>query len=82
LVLELVGGAALIVGLLVRPLALLFAIQMVVSSWTVKLALGIAPQGGTGIELDLALLAAAVALVILGPGRLSVDEDVLHRELV
>jgi putative oxidoreductase len=82
LVLELVGGAALILGLLVRPLALLFAIEMVVSSVTVKLSLGFAPQGATGIELDLALLAATLALVILGPGRLSVDRDVLRRELI
>jgi putative oxidoreductase len=84
LVLELVGGAALILGLLVRPLALLFAIEMVVSSVTVKLGLGFAPVGAdmAGIELDLALLATALALVILGPGRLSVDRDVLHRELI
>jgi putative oxidoreductase len=82
LLLELVGGAALIVGLFVRPIALLFAIEMFVSSVTVKLSLGFAPQGATGIELDLALLAAALALVILGPGRLSVDRDVLHRELI
>jgi putative oxidoreductase len=82
LLLELAGGAALIVGLLVCPIALLFAVEMVVSSVTVKLALGFAPQGATGIELDLALLAAALTLVILGPGRLSVDRDVLHRELI
>jgi uncharacterized membrane protein YphA (DoxX/SURF4 family) len=66
----------------VRPIALLFAIEMVVSSVTVKLALGIAPEGATGIELDLAFLAAAVALVILGAGRLSIDRDVLRRELI
>jgi putative oxidoreductase len=84
LLLELVGGAALILGLLVRPLALLFAIEMVVSSVTVKLGLGFAPVGAdmAGIELDLALLATALALVILGPGRLSVDRDVLQRELI
>jgi putative oxidoreductase len=82
LMLELVGGVALIVGLLVRPIALLFAIEMVVSSVTVRLPLGFAPEGATGIELDLALLAAALALVILGPGRPSVDRDVLHRELI
>ena len=80
--LEVAGGAALIVGLLVRPIALLFAIEMIVSSVTVKLALGFAPEAATGIELDLALLAASVVLLILGPGRLSIDRDVLPRELV
>jgi putative oxidoreductase len=80
--LEVIGGAALIVGLLVRPFALLFAIEMIVSSVTVKLALGIAPEGATGIELDLAMLAASVVLLILGAGRLSIDQDVLHRELI
>jgi uncharacterized membrane protein YphA (DoxX/SURF4 family) len=40
LLLELVGGVALIDGLLVRPIALLFALEMVVSSVTVKLSLG------------------------------------------
>ena len=80
--LELVGGAALVVGLLVRPIALLFAIEMIVSSMSVKLPLGIAPRGATGIELDLALFAAAVVLVILGSGRLSVDQNVLREELI
>ena len=44
--LELIGGAALIIGLLVRPVALLLAIEMVVTMLTVKLDLGIAPRGG------------------------------------
>jgi putative oxidoreductase len=80
--LEVAGGAALIVGLLVRPIALLFAIEMIVSSLTVKLELGFAPEAATGIELDLALLASSVVLLILGPGRLSIDRDVLPKELV
>ena len=82
LLLELVGGAALIVGLLVRPIALLFAIEMIVTSISVKLALGFAPQGATGIELDLVLFGVSLALLILGAGRASVDEDVLHREFI
>jgi putative oxidoreductase len=82
LLLELVGGAALIAGLLVRPIALLFAIEMIVSSITVKVDLGFAPQGATGIELDLVLFGTMLALVILGPGRLSLDETVRHRELI
>jgi putative oxidoreductase len=81
--LEALGGAALILGLLVRPIALLFLIEMTVTSWLVKLPRGIAPaEGGAGLELDLALWAAAAVLVILGPGRLSVDRDVIRREFI
>jgi putative oxidoreductase len=77
------GGAALILGLLVRPIALLFLIEMTLTSWLVKLPRGIAPtDGGAGLELDLALWAAAAALVILGPGRVSVDRDVIRREFI
>lgn len=82
LLLEVIGGAALIVGLLVRPIALLFAIEMIVSTVSVKLELGFAPEGATGIELDLALFAASVVLLILGAGRISIDQDVLGRELI
>ena len=81
--LETVGGAALIIGLLVRPIALLFLIEMTVTSALVKLDRGIAPsEGGAGLELDLVLWAVAAALVILGAGRLSIDRDVLRRDLI
>ena len=81
--LEVLGGAALILGLLVRPIALLFLIEMTLTSWLVKLPRGIAPtDGGAGLELDLVLWAAAAVLVILGPGRLSVDRDVIRREFI
>jgi putative oxidoreductase len=81
--LEILGGVALIIGILVRPVALLFAIEMLVTSWLVKLPRGIAPsEGGAGLELDIVMLAAAVALLILGAGRLSIDRDVIRRELI
>jgi putative oxidoreductase len=81
--LEIAGGLALIVGLLTRPVALLFLIEMTATSILVKLPRGIAPaQGGAGLELDLALWAVALALVILGAGRLSIDRDVIRREFI
>jgi putative oxidoreductase len=81
--LETIGAVALIVGLLVRPIALLFLIEMTVTSLLVKLPRGIAPaEGGAGLELDILLWAIAAVLVILGAGRLSIDRDVLRRDLI
>jgi len=80
---ELLGGLAVLVGVLTRWAALGLAVIMVVATLTVKLEVGlIAPPGrGTGYELDLALLALALMLVLAGPGKLSVEGDVLKREL-
>jgi putative oxidoreductase len=71
--LELGGGILLIVGLLTRLWALLFAIEMVFTTVLVKLDVGFMSQEGAGLELDLMIFAAAVAMLLLGPGRLSVD---------
>jgi putative oxidoreductase len=80
--LEIVGGAALVLGVLVRPIALLFLIEMTVTTALVKLERGIAPAEGSGMEIDIVLWAAAAVLVILGAGRLSVDRDVIGREII
>jgi uncharacterized membrane protein YphA (DoxX/SURF4 family) len=54
-----------------------------VTSLLVKLPRGIAPaEGGAGLELDILLWAIAAVLVILGAGRLSIDRDVLRRDLI
>ena len=74
--LELGGGILLILGLGTRLWALLLGVQMIGTTLLVKLDVGlIAPpeSGGTGAEIDLALLAGCAALVLLGPGRYSVD---------
>jgi putative oxidoreductase len=72
---ELVGGALLIVGLLSRLSALLLTIDLVVAILLVKLNVGlIAPQGsGAGAELDLALIAGLLVILLAGPGRFSLD---------
>ena len=72
---ELVGGALLIVGLLSRLSALLLTIDLVVAILLVKLNVGlIAPQGsGGGAELDLALIAGFLVILLAGPGRFSLD---------
>jgi putative oxidoreductase len=74
-VIEIVAGAALVLGIGTRIAAMLLAVVMVGSLIYVKQDLGIissAPMPGA--ELDLALLAGLIALVVLGPGRYSLDD--------
>ncbi len=72
---EVLGGILLIVGLLSRLAALALTIDLVVAIFLVKINVGlIAPQGsGAGAELDLALIAGFLAILLAGPGRLSLD---------
>ena len=73
---ELVGGVLLIVGLLSRLSALLLTINLTVAVVLVKTGVGLlSPMGspGVGAELDLALIAALLAVLFVGPGRFSLD---------
>ena len=81
-----VGGALLLLaGLGTRWISLLYTIEMTVTTLLVKLPrLGfIAPQGqpGVGAELDLLLLACALVLLCFGAGQLSIERNLLKREL-
>ncbi len=66
---EFLGGIALIVGFLTPLAALMIAATMVVAITKVKASKGLVG----GYELDLILLAAALALALAGPGALSLD---------
>lgn len=69
---ELIGGIMLILGLFTRYVAVAEAIAMVVALVTAHLNAGFFAQNG-GYEYVLALIAASVALVLLGSGSLALD---------
>jgi putative oxidoreductase len=75
--LEIIGGIFLIVGVLTRITAVLLIIDMIGAIVLVKL-----PDGFVdGYELELLLTAIYVSLLLTGPGRISIEYDVLKREL-
>ena len=84
-VMEVVGGLLLIVGLGTRWVSLWYIFEMIVTTLLVKMPnMGfIAAQGkpGVGAELDLLLLASALVLLTHGSGQLSIEQNVLKREL-
>ena len=73
---ELVGGLLLTVGLLVPWVGLALAGNMLVATWVEKTKIGAPFQGSDsaqGYELTIILGLAALALVFLGAGALSLD---------
>ncbi|MCX8102855.1 MAG: DoxX family protein [Candidatus Bipolaricaulota bacterium] len=79
---ELIGGIGLIVGVFTRYWALLLSIIMIVAIFTVKLQAGLlGTQGRPGYELDLALLAGCLALLLTGPGPVSLERAIFNKEL-
>ena len=76
--LELVGGIALILGLLTRPIAILLVLDMLGALVLVHLSAGVF-VANNGYELVLLLGAAALALALVGPGRASADYALFGR---
>jgi putative oxidoreductase len=74
---ELVGGLALILGILTRPAALLLAIDMLAALFLVHLPAGFFLPNG--YEFVLALAAAAIALALTGPGAFALDNVLAKR---
>jgi putative oxidoreductase len=72
--LEVVGGAFLIIGLLSRLVALLLAIDMVVAIFLVTIDIGfLSSSGKSGVELNLLLIGGLLMVLFAGPGSISVD---------
>ncbi|WP_241768184.1 DoxX family protein [Haloferax sp. ATB1] len=76
---ELVGGLLLVVGVAVRVVSALIAVDMVVATVLYHLPNGY-PAGSNGIELTLVLTLIAAALVLSGPGTLSVEHALFDQE--
>lgn len=77
--LEVIGGSMLIVGLLSRITSILFIIEMIGVVLLVKLQNGLTGKGG--YELDLLMLTISINLLFSGPGRISIERDLLKREI-
>lgn len=69
---ELVGGAALIVGVFTRVFGMLLAVDMIVALVVVHLPNGFF-AANNGVELVLVLGAASLGLVLTGAGALALD---------
>ncbi len=68
---ELVSGTFLLVGVLTRISASLLSIIMLGAIFYVKKASNLTGEGG--YQIDLILLAACLAIIAIGPGRVSVS---------
>lgn len=77
---EVVGGAALILGLFTRLFAIPLAFSMLVATLLVHLPNGFFSSGG-GIEFTLLLTVASVALALMGSGNLALDRFLSRRGL-
>ena len=78
-VIELFGGAAIILGVWTRFSAILLAINMGVAIWKIHLPhgfflnLSLEPGVGHGYEFAMVLLGGLICLLLNGPGAVSID---------
>jgi len=75
--LEVIGGFAILFGILTRIAAGLVVLEMIGSTLHVKLSKGFIG----GYELDLLIMAICISLFITGPGRISIEYEVIKREI-
>ena len=75
--LEVIGGIFLLVGVVTRIAAALFVIEMIGATLVVGLSQGFVG----GYELTLLLMVICLSLLLTGPGRISIEWDVLKSEV-
>jgi putative oxidoreductase len=75
--LEVIGGIALLLGIVTRIASILFIIEMIGVVLAIKLSKGFVG----GYELELLLMFISISLLISGPGRISIERDLLKREI-
>lgn len=73
--LEVFGGISLVIGFLVTPISLLLSFHMLIGIVLVHASNGfyVVGPGQGGIEFNLILIAALLALVLVGPGMAALD---------
>jgi putative oxidoreductase len=75
--LEVIGGLAILFGILTRIASSLFIIEMIGAIVTAKLSRGFIG----GYEFELLLISICISLVIMGPGKISIENYILKREI-
>lgn len=75
--LEVIGGLAILFGILTRIASALFIIEMIGAIVTAKLSKGFVG----GYEFELLLISICLTLLILGPGKISIENYFLKREI-
>jgi putative oxidoreductase len=75
--LEVLGGFAILIGILTRVTAGLVILEMIGIILHIKLSKGFVG----GFELELLIMSICISLLITGPGRIPVEYEVLKREI-
>lgn len=75
--LEVIGGLAILLGILTRIASALLIIEMLGAILAVKLSKGFIG----GYEFELLLISICLSLVIMGPGKISIENSILRREI-
>jgi putative oxidoreductase len=78
---EFFGGLFILLGVLTRLSGALITVNMLVATYLVHLQNGFA-SGDGGFEYTMVLALLGISLVLSGPGRLSVAQSVLGKELL
>ncbi len=81
-VVEFFGGLAILLGLFARPAALLVTIQFIVIVLMKFLPTKMTADSFGKTELDIMVLATALALLFIGSGKLSLDKMLFKKELI